>query len=159
MSVAYQLNLQISADDLKTLHDAKENINISKSVTGGNGQGLSVVWLNWKASVVIFNLKPFEGNDVNWTEVYGLYASDTLLQAGATIHRESDVKKVNPGYLYTFDESGTFDSGTTTGGKPGWFSVSNQWTDDKELTYGVTQEATINGRKIDSVLNAVVVPK
>lgn len=78
-----------------------------------------------------------------WQNQFGLYASQTRLQAGARINIVSQLNSVQSGQLYPFQADGAF--GGPTGGAPNnTVGVINQMT--QTMTFGLIQQAVINGQ-------------
>ena len=149
----YTLDLAIDTEDLKILKAAGLNITIAKPV---NSASPNVAWL-------VFD--PFEGNKVEWTEQYSLYASPTAItQNGAVISRLSETPfPANDAAYYSLTSSATFAGPFTGSGAPakGSYKVNNDMpsTQYPALTFGLQQKASINSKGIDpSPLNAAVVP-
>ncbi|EGG21923.1 hypothetical protein DFA_01809 [Cavenderia fasciculata] len=130
MSSAYSLKLEFSQAALTALNSASEKV--------------CVVWLTFK---------PFPHNTIDWAEAYGIYASSTSVQHGATINRLSTLKAVSKTHQYPFNESGFFDGPNQTHVKS--YGLINNY--NEPLTFGLTQTAMVNGHQVDSELNAVTV--
>ncbi|EGG17207.1 hypothetical protein DFA_08194 [Cavenderia fasciculata] len=127
---------------LAALKSADEKVCIVKSV---NNKVSNVVWISFK---------PFLNNSVEWNEgTYGLYASGSQIQGGATISRLSTIPSVSKGHQYPFNDSGFFDQANEVAAKG--YSIVNHY--EEALTFGLTQTATVNGKLVDSELNATTV--
>eukprot|EP01132_Coremiostelium_polycephalum_P003198 gene3198-4004_t len=138
----YALEFEFDSTGLKTLSDSKQQVCIVKSVGGQPG---NIVWVSFK---------PFLNNKVTWQEIYGLYASSTQIQNGATISRLSTVKSIQKTKQYPFNQAGYFDPANST--RVTDYGLVNQY--GETLTFGLTQVAEVNGKLVDSELNAVTVP-
>lgn len=139
----YQLNINIDSDGLNNIYSSGQSVVLVKSVVAGTGSSSDVVWVSFQ---------PFQQNTVTWTETYGIYASSTSIQSGATINRLSSVEDVSTGLIYTF-ASGSFTSGQ--GGSSSVYTAEN--AQQNGLNFGLSQSATINGVQVDSPLNIVPV--
>ncbi|MBD7912206.1 MULTISPECIES: hypothetical protein [Clostridium] len=141
----YRLNLSINSVDIKTIYDAQEKIVILKKTSSG----FPIAWVTFL---------PFEGNYVSWEENYSLYASNTEIQAGATIVKLSEVA-ATPKQLYKFNK-GTFDLPETfPGAEEGQYIASNKMNSFNSLVFGLAQKVEFNGNSIPgSPINASIVP-
>ncbi|EGG23597.1 hypothetical protein DFA_05731 [Cavenderia fasciculata] len=137
----YTLDFQFSQAGLAALANAQEKVCIVKSVSGTVG---NVLWVTFK---------PFETNEVQWQENYGIYASSTNIQNGAKISRLSSVKYASKGHQYPFNAAGYFD--TPNGVSITDYGTVNNYGDP--LTFGLTQLATVNGAVVEGEINAATV--
>jgi len=139
----YGLTIQFETADVHNINKECKKLTIVKKVGGQSGN--QVAWIT-------FN--PFENNEVNWTEKYGVYASSTEVKAGATIAKISAVNPASDACLYPF-ETGAFND-PETGIDPNDYAVKNMYKDGKQFTFGLAQSVTANGSKFDaSPLNAI----
>lgn len=146
----YTLQLSIDPSDLEVLKAAQQNIIIAKPVGGGSP---NVAWLT---------VDPFTENSIEWSEVFGLYASNTSYQAGAKIFKVANVPVADDGNTYAFKATNTFGPPSPTPPVPnGTFAISNQ-NDSQQypwLTFGLTQSATIGPVAVKNApISAAVVP-
>jgi len=143
---AYQLNINISAADLQTIYAAKENIVLIKSVEGE----APFSWLSFP---------PFESNAVTWNEEnYSVYASVNSDNGGIIITTFSE-QAAQPSQNYTFDQSGAFLQPTQVPIGPNAYQVTNQYSPNGNLTFGLVQTVSVNGTALDkALLNAQFVP-
>lgn len=132
----YNLKLVIDTTDLKQIKDAGQRILLAKPVANG---GPSTVWLA---------VDPFESNDVNWKEEYGLYASTTEMKHGAKISKLSETNiPAQDGALYDFTPENLFQGPQPEPSiPPGTFAALNQVPNSAYpvLTFGLTQSAMVN---------------
>jgi hypothetical protein len=130
----YTLNLNINQSDLVNLRLSGANIAVGKQIGAQN-----MAWIV---------IPPLSVNSVNWVEEYGIYASNTPLQNGATIVQMSNLP-ASPGATYVLSASGTLTA--QGGGAPaGSYSVSNQdYTTVPSLTFGLSQSANVNGSQLN----------
>jgi len=144
---SYTLTLDFDNAGLDVLHSSNEHVTIIKAV-GSNSGGASTVWISFK---------PAEHNVVTWTESYGLYASSTSVQNGATIEESSNVT-AQQGTVYTFNDSLYFagPAPSTDPSQKSAYSLVN--SSGQAFTFGLTQTALVNGNQVSSILNAVTVP-
>ena len=140
---AYNLTIQLSNEDVHTINAAQQKIVIVKQVGGSSGS--PVAWVTFS---------PFENNLVSWEQEYGVYASTTQVQAGATIQKTSAVNPATSGVIYPF-ETGSFGDPTGNAGTNN-YGVENEYS--QQFTFGMAQSVTANGSKYDAAaLNAVPV--
>lgn len=134
----YTLNLEINPSDLATIREANQKIIIAKPVNGGSP---NVAWLAFD---------PFQQNTVEWEENYGMYASLTTVQHGATISRLSTSPyPAAPATSYTFNEYANFAGPTADSSVgPTTFQVVNEMpaSQHPSLKFGLMQEAVVNGQ-------------
>jgi hypothetical protein len=139
----FQLNIQIDSAGVTQIHENAQFITIVKNVNSnplatGN---LQVAWLS---------ISPFKTNQITWEQSYFMYATTTQLQAGAKITLTSTTDAaVQLGPIYEFF-SNLFHP--TTQGAPNTYNLLN--SGEQSLTFGLAQEATVNGTTVMSPLNA-----
>jgi hypothetical protein len=142
----YTLNIAIDDAGLQQIKDLGQYVTIVKSIVSqplpsGN---LPVAWVAWK---------PWENNTVTWQEIYSMYASTSVLQAGATISMSSHTPTpVQLGYMNTF-QSGYFTS--AQGGGASTFNLTN--SGGGSYNFGLSQVAVVNNVSVNAPLNAVPV--
>jgi hypothetical protein len=142
----YTLNISIDDAGLKQIAALGQSVTVVKStivnpLVSGN---LPVAWLTWK---------PWESNIVSWQEIYSMYASTTVLQAGATIAMTSHTPApVQLGYMNTF-QSGYFIN--AAGGGTSTFNLTN--LGGGSYNFGLSQQAIVNGTTVNAPLCAVPV--
>ncbi|MEH2237065.1 hypothetical protein [Nostoc sp.] len=142
--VNYQLNIRLATQDVRTINGAGQKVAIVKSV--GNTSGTPVIWVGFA---------PFENNQVSWQNQYGVYASSTQVQSGATIFKTSAVNPASANTFYPF-VNGTFNSPNPPGGGDNTYGISNNYS--QQFTFGMAQSVTANGNTFDAnPLNAVPV--
>lgn len=143
----YRLDIKFNEEDLKNIYKADQKIILvkhTKEQTNSN-----VAWVCFK---------PFVNNTINWSMNFALYASNTELQHGATIHKLSDVPATTK-VMYNF-EQGVFQNpqpvpriGAHT------FALQNKMDGYNGLTFGLAQDVQVNGVGIEkNPINAVFVP-
>ncbi len=146
----YTLQLKIDPSDLEILKAAQQNIIIAKPVGGGSP---NVTWLT---------IDPFSENTIEWSEIYGLYASNSSIQAGAKIYKVGYVDVADDGNTYPFKATNTFGDPSPAPPVPnGTFAVSN--VNDNPLypflTFGLTQSAAIGPMSVlNAPISAAIVP-
>jgi hypothetical protein len=144
----YQLEVMFDKEDLAVIKEAKQKIIIAKPV---GDEAAKVAWQT---------IDPFETNTISWTEEYGVYASDTNVRNGARINKVSTVDQASAGSYYTFKDN-TFNPpdkqepnlGTDQYGIHNLLSYDNY----KYCTFGLMQQAIVNGKKSMRALNASMV--
>lgn len=141
---SYNLTIQIPSDVVGNLHAAGQKVAIVKEV--GNSSGTQVIWVCFL---------PFENNQVSWESEYGVYASNTLVQEGATINKISAVDPASAGLFYPFVND-IFGSPITPGPGNNNYGIVNE--SSQEFTFGMAQSVSANGNPFSaSPLNAVSV--
>lgn len=143
---SYSLTLKFSQSDANAINAAGQKVVLVKSVTGGGSQ---TAWVTFT---------PFQNNVVTWTEQYGIYASTSSVQAGATIIQSSSVDLAQTGVEYPF-KNNTFQSATVP---TSWTVSATQYATENDnggtFTFGLQQSASLNGAPVTpSPLNAVTV--
>ena len=131
----FTLNMTIDSDSLPLIRAAQERIVLAKPVGGGSP---NVVWQSFD---------PFGNNGVNWTEQFGLYASNTLVINGATIRKMSDQNPAEVERYYSFTSGAVFEGPFTDARVgPGQYAAANAMPNSlyPALTFGLTQVATVN---------------
>lgn len=143
---SYSLTLKFTQADANAINAAGQKVVLVKSVTGG---GSETAWVTFS---------PFQNNVVTWSEQYGIYASTSAVQAGATIVQSSSVDLAQTGVEYPF-QNNTFQSATTPTGwtvSPTAYATEND--NGGNYTFGLQQAASLNGAPVNpSPLNAVTV--
>lgn len=149
----YTLDLVIDAADLQILKTAQLKITLAKPVSTS---APNVTWL-------VFD--PFEGNKIEWTEQYSMYASpNQIIEGGAVISRLSETPfPAQDAAYYSLPSSTIFAGPFTDASAPprGSYKVENDMpnTQYPALTFGLQQKASINSKNINpSPLNAALVP-
>ncbi len=146
----FNLNLDIDAQSLPLIRSAQLRIMLAKPV-GGSGP-LNVIWQSFD---------PFGSNTVTWDEEFGLYASDTKAENGATIRKMSAQEPAVDENYYSFTAGATFEGpfrDPRVG--PGQYAAQNSMPNVSydSLTFGLTQAANVNGKPVPgNPLNAVTV--
>ncbi|MGH8085052.1 MAG: hypothetical protein ACREPV_07230 [Lysobacter sp.] len=138
---SYNLQLQFDKKSLKEVKSAKQRIMIAKPV---NSASPNVIWLS---------IDPFESTEVSWSEEYGIYASTTAVQHGASITKISETGvPAQDGAYYNLTPETVFDGPYTDPSIPrGTFAASNSvpYAEYPSLTFGLTQSALINEKPVD----------
>ena len=134
------LNFNLTSENVKTIKGVNQSITIVKSTVQAS-QEQPVAWIAFP---------PMESISVTWTEDYFIYASDTAIDAGATI-KESSITDdpVETTQLYTFD-GGTFKAGP--GGESAAFDAFNSGA--QTYTLGLAQVAKINNKPVAAPISA-----
>jgi hypothetical protein len=149
----YGLDLSIDPADLIVFKGSGMNIQVAKLV--GNASKPNVVWLS---------IDPWAEVKIDWEEAYGIYASNTQLQAGAVIQQISGIPSNKTedqiSYALGLDTLWTKDPSAPLA-PPGTYSIENQMVGNPlypSLVFGLTQPASVNGNGTgDQVLNATSV--
>lgn len=138
----FEINITIDDLGLQQIYNSGQTVTLVKSVTASplaNGN-LPVVWIAFQ---------PAESNQITWIENYFIYASSTVLTAGAAIAMSSQTQEsVQAGWTYTFAEgqfSGAMGVGST-------FNVNDQANGN--WNFGLAQQATVNSSSSLAPLNA-----
>ena len=143
---SYNLNVAFTDEQLRILHIAGSNVVVAKP-TGGSTPNVA-----WQV------FKPLQANTLSWKEEYGIYASTSSIQNGATLNQLSSVPVgAAMNKLYTMEENATI-SGPATGGAPDSFALANKYRSKEYMTVGLYQNASVNGTEImGNALSAVPV--
>lgn len=137
----YTLQLQISPADLNHLRAAQMRIILGRPLTSAASP--DVAWAS---------IDPLSSTDIHWDEEYGIYASTTSLQQGATIRKISQTHMpAQRGARYVFNPSATFSGPFPGGGAPDSYTVQNDVPPNQYqlLTFGLTQSLMINHMLLD----------
>lgn len=131
----FNVKFLIDNKDLEIVRAAGQRVTLAKPVDGSSP---NVVWLS---------IDPFGSTDVQWTEEYGVYASNTQIAEGAQITKlsETGVPALDGAY-YTFTSGAVF-NGPFPGKVPsGSFGAQNDMPSSSYpvLTFGLTQDALVN---------------
>ncbi len=139
----FQLTIELSADDTKTLNKAGQQVALAKDLTTKSAP--LVLWISFS---------PFESNLVTWRDEYGLFASPDDVSPRGTIQPASRQLPAKPETIYPF-ENGAF--GRSEGSIPrGQYATINR--DSRLLTFGLVQTVTGGGKeRVGSPINAVKV--
>ncbi|MCQ4166517.1 hypothetical protein [Tahibacter harae] len=137
----YRLQLLIDPADLNVIRAAGQRITLAKPVNSDSSP--NVVWLS---------IDPFQSTEVQWAEEYGIYASTTAVQQGASITKLSETGvPAQDGATYSFTAGATF-NGPFGGGVPrGTYGAQNDMPNSNYpmLTFGLTQSALINQKPVE----------
>lgn len=130
-----QVNVKISADDLRALKDSGYRMCFAKKV---GSESYNVVWQSYKE----FS----ENNKFSWTPQYQAFRTDTFM-AGVKVETSSDPVNIGLGEVTTIDEYGIL-SDPVTGGDTTAINVNNQY---QATHLGVCQLSTgIDGKTIST---------
>ncbi len=130
---SYSLNIDIDPKDLPDILKAYQMVTIVKQTNSSSNP--MVAWVAFS---------PLAKNTMAWTENYALYASESQIQAGATIQEMTDTI-ATPGLQYAFSE-GVFGTPTPVDLPPNTYEVSNQFgTTPESLLFGLAQSVQVNG--------------
>ncbi len=138
----YTLNFTIDQAGVNAINGAQQFVTIVKSNLSGAPVDNPVAWLA---------IKPMETITVTWEEQYVIYASQTQVSNGAVITMSSQTADVIDGWLYTLSPNLTFTGAENN--SPGSFEMLNKA--GVNLTGGLAQTGTINGKSVTAPLNAV----
>lgn len=143
------LNLEIDSQSLTLIRAAQERIILAKPVGNDNP---NVIWQSFD---------PFASQSVTWTQQFGLYASEASIVNGASIRKISEQAIAEQAHYYTFTPGASFTGPYTDPSVgPGQYAAENAMPHSSypQLTFGLTQAATINGTAVaGQPLNAVQV--
>lgn len=137
----FTLQLQIRPADLDHLRAAQMRIILGRASMPAVSP--NVVWAA---------IDPFPSTDIQWDDDYGIYASTTSLQQGATIAKTAQTGvPAQRGARYVFNPSATFSGPFPGGAAPDSYAVQNDVAPNQFqlLTFGLTQSLLINHRLFD----------
>ncbi|MBN8738755.1 MAG: hypothetical protein BGP24_12550 [Lysobacterales bacterium 69-70] len=133
----YRLQLLIDPTDLSVIRTAGQRITLAKPVNSDSSP--NVIWLS---------IDPFQSTEVQWSEEYGIYASTTAVQQGASITKLSETGvPAQDGASYSFTSAATFNGPFSSGSVArGSYGAQNDMPNSNYpmLTFGLTQSALIN---------------
>ncbi|HEY3570138.1 MAG TPA: hypothetical protein VGP73_19555 [Thermoanaerobaculia bacterium] len=142
------LNANIGQEALTLLKQSGLLVVVGKM--GANGAPPNVAWLAFQ---------PFSANMVTWEEEYSIYASTTAIQNGATLQQLSTTPfPAATGQVYPLTAQGFFGP-PQGGGAPGLYTALNQFNNPGGLTFGLAQNARVNGQPMNgNAVSAVATP-
>ncbi|WP_410671654.1 hypothetical protein [Amycolatopsis sp. cmx-4-68] len=134
--VSFNLNTAFTEQDLQRFFASGSNVVVAKPNGGG---APNVAWLVYR---------PLINNTITWEEQYGIYASNTdIARGGAVLNQisKSEFPAVG-GKTYSLNPAGSFTAPQSGGGARGSYYAVNEYDNDKKyLTFGLYQNATVNG--------------
>lgn len=132
MTTTYTLTLTISAQDLATIYQTGENIVLAKAFSDSTS---NMAWLSFR---------PFEANQVSWTEECGLYASRQENAVQIEVATKIDI----PSGEYFNYVNDNFEGPFKGEGAPpaGSYRVFNQDA-GMSVDFGMFQQASFNGQE------------
>ncbi|AOJ71383.1 MULTISPECIES: hypothetical protein [Burkholderia] len=142
----YQINISISNTGLNTIYQNGLHVTLVKSVISDPLQqgNLPIAWVTFQ---------PLQLNQISWQEQYTMYATTTVLQAGATIMMTSQTgAPIQTGWTYTFERAQFTGA---DGGSPSTFNLLNSQAGN--FSFGLAQQAVVNNVPVAAPLNAVPV--
>ncbi len=142
----YQINISISNAGLNTIYQNGLRVTLVKSVISDPLQqgNLPIAWVTFQ---------PLQLNQISWQEQYTMYATTTILQAGATITMTSQTgAPIQAGWTYTFERA-QFNG--ADGGNPTTYNLVNNQAGS--FSFGLAQQAIVNNVPVVAPLNAVPV--
>jgi hypothetical protein len=144
---SYKLNVLFdSKEDLQTIYTAKERLTLMKQTE----PGATLAWIAFD---------PFMNNTVSWTDTYALYASKSIVEAGATIDRLDDIEAAQQ-KVYAFSQGAFAEGQKSSDLSAGQYKVINDYASEDWLTFGMAQHVQVNGTAYPNhPINAVVVPR
>jgi len=139
----YNLSTAFTQQDLERFYASGTNIVVAKPTGGGTP---NVAWIVYR---------PLIGNNLSWTDDFGIYASNVDVVNGATLTQMSATPyPAVAGQLYTMSPTGAI-IGPNSGGTPNAYAINNSYNNLPKgyLTMGLFQNATVDGSSV--VGNAV----
>ncbi|EGG19541.1 hypothetical protein DFA_00119 [Cavenderia fasciculata] len=138
----YELEIQFSDEALDQITEAKQRVVVQRWMDYGDS---NVAWQSFK---------PFNHNRVVWNNSFGLFAASSFNQDQA-IFRVADVASASKTHEYPLSDSGYFM--TPDAARVKGYGVVNRYSEPAGMYFGATQIGEINGKQIDSELNATYV--
>jgi hypothetical protein len=136
----FTLNTAFDQNSLNIFYQTGTNVVVAKPSSSGGTP--NVAW-------VVF--RPLPANSMTWQEQYGIYASTSSIQNGATLIQMSATSfPAGSGQMYTLSPAGVF-TGPTSGGAANTYTASNQYNNLPSpgyLTFGLYQNATVNNTSL-----------
>ena len=111
---------------------------------------------NSPPNVAWLALNPTVRSVISWDETFGVYASQSPIRAGATIDVVSAVFPAEDGKVHAFENGGFRLPAAAARIPRGHYDVMNEAP--YPATFGLLQDASVDGRQVRSPLNAVVLP-
>lgn len=136
----FSLNLQIDAASLNQILSANLQVVVARPI---GGSPLNVAWLAFR---------PFQQNSVEWGDDYSLFASQSSVAPGSTIQMMS-MGAAQSGTLFRFADGSFSPAGSTA---PGTVGVVNSGPGGPPLTFGLAQNAVVNGQGVGSLAENAV---
>jgi hypothetical protein len=134
----FSLKINIKPDDLSVINTTGMLVSLAKPVNTG------------KPNVIWVTLKPYQTNEITWTEEYGIYAAaQTELQNGATINKMTELPPPVSNANAYFFQNGLFqiDSNTPTPADGSFLIVNRIPKSESPFTiFGLTQTPVIGGK-------------
>jgi len=132
----YTLIINVSLDQLATIHEAQAKVVIGKASASDR---LNVAWQAFY---------PMQKNSLTWVNNYGIYASTCSISNGSEIvQRSSTGHDAATNKIYTLQPDGGFSS-PADGGDEDTFTILNLYRVKKVMTIGLYQNANVNGDDI-----------
>lgn len=132
----YTLNVSFTAQQLELIFKAGQRVMICQSDDGKTAS--KVTWQSFR---------PFQSNVMTWINQYGIYASTSTDSGGVVIEQKFTVPVgASMNQVYTLDQNGNFNAGP--GGSHDWFTANNQYKSVSYMTFGLFQDAMVNGSTI-----------
>lgn len=144
MATRSRLVLVLAEGEIAALAGAQRNIVLAKAAGSG---APNVAWLV---------LPPAPRIVVEWTAAYGVYASETGVNAGAVLDVRCAIEPARDRVVYPFALGAFRRPRSDAAIPPGHYNVWNAGT--APTTFGLLQRARVNGRTVRGALNAVVLP-
>ena len=136
----FTLNIGFTNKQLKLIYAAGANVIVAKPT---QREKPNVAWQVFK---------PMGENNLEWEEVYGIYASTARIVNGAKLIKSSEVMPALMDQKYKLEPSGAI-SPPGPGGVPNSFRLANEYKHEPIMTFGLYQGANVNGAEI--VKNAI----
>jgi hypothetical protein len=134
----YNLSTTFSNADLERFYATGTNVVVAKPTEGGQP---NVAWVVYR---------PLPLNKINWEEEYGIYATNSELQNGATLTQVSQTP-----YPAIFEKSYTLSPagvmvGPNDGGTPNAYTAVNEFNNLPKgyMVIGLYQAANVDGKAI-----------
>lgn len=142
---SYELNVLFTESDVQKINLNKQKLTLVKTLSSGSQSALA--WLS---------ISPFEKNQITWSNTFGLYVSNTKVEAGAKIFKISAQNPASDQHCYPFRNGIFIEPRKLEEPFRNKYQIKNETAQD--LTFGLTQGIVFNGNKFDAnPLNAVTV--
>lgn len=143
----FKLHINFTEEALEIISKAHQRIVLIKQ-TAGN-KDTAVAWVS---------TKPWMRNSIEWTESFALYASNSEIMNGATIHKMSD-KAAACGIQYKLAEGMLKTTGIMASNPENSYIIRNEQDDYPAVTAGLAQSVSVNGTAyVNNPINAVYLP-
>lgn len=132
----YELIITFTQEQVQQLNAQHLQLVVTKGIYQATGGHSIVVWQAFE---------PAGQNMLHWETDYSIYATSSI-NAGGVIIRKTATTPADLNQGYVFKDDGTFGPSSTT--TPDTYTVVNRYTGSKSMSFGLAQDAYVNGNAI-----------